>query len=392
MKRTYEFAEHDAGTNQGLLSQLVVPRPIAMVSTRRRRRHRQPLALQLLPADHRRAAARRGHVRHAIVRRADEALLRQPDGVGRLRDQRVHRDVRRAHRVDRQGVPVGHGRGRDARLHPRRGAAGVGARGGRGPRPPRVLGSIRPCRSAASRRPSCSSSPRWCAPSSTTPCSSRPTSTTPGSTSTTLAPIGRSGARTFIRTIPGRRVLPGALPVRSHTMKALLYEQPGGPDVLQYRDVADPEPGPLRRRRRRRGHRAQPPRRRAAQRVVHAARLHAAAHRRDGPRRRRSSASVTTSTGIAVGRPRRRRPVAGRRAGRVAARRDGRPVRRARRDRRAPWPAATPSAASCPSTHVYTVPDDVSLARTPPRSRRASSPPHHALFDVGRPAGSARRC
>ena len=30
----YEFAEHDTGTNQGLLSQLVVPRPIAMVSTR----------------------------------------------------------------------------------------------------------------------------------------------------------------------------------------------------------------------------------------------------------------------------------------------------------------------------------------------------------------------
>jgi flavin reductase (DIM6/NTAB) family NADH-FMN oxidoreductase RutF len=34
MKRTYDFAEHDPGTNQGLLSQLVVPRPIAMVSTR----------------------------------------------------------------------------------------------------------------------------------------------------------------------------------------------------------------------------------------------------------------------------------------------------------------------------------------------------------------------
>ena len=28
-------------------------------------------------------------------------------------------------------------------------------------------------------------------------------------------------------------------------MKALLYEHPGGPDVLEYRDVADPEPGPL---------------------------------------------------------------------------------------------------------------------------------------------------
>ena len=27
-------------------------------------------------------------------------------------------------------------------------------------------------------------------------------------------------------------------------MKALLYEHPGGPDVLEYRDVADPEPGP----------------------------------------------------------------------------------------------------------------------------------------------------
>jgi flavin reductase (DIM6/NTAB) family NADH-FMN oxidoreductase RutF len=34
MKQVYAFAEHDAGTNQGLLSQLVVPRPIAMVSTR----------------------------------------------------------------------------------------------------------------------------------------------------------------------------------------------------------------------------------------------------------------------------------------------------------------------------------------------------------------------
>jgi flavin reductase (DIM6/NTAB) family NADH-FMN oxidoreductase RutF len=34
MKHVYEFAAHDAGTNQGLLSQLVVPRPIAMVSTR----------------------------------------------------------------------------------------------------------------------------------------------------------------------------------------------------------------------------------------------------------------------------------------------------------------------------------------------------------------------
>lgn len=34
MKQIYEFAAHGAGTNQGLLSQLVVPRPIAMVSTR----------------------------------------------------------------------------------------------------------------------------------------------------------------------------------------------------------------------------------------------------------------------------------------------------------------------------------------------------------------------
>lgn len=34
MKRVYDFSEHQAGTNQGLLSQLVVPRPIAMVSTR----------------------------------------------------------------------------------------------------------------------------------------------------------------------------------------------------------------------------------------------------------------------------------------------------------------------------------------------------------------------
>ncbi len=34
MKHVYTFAGHAAGTNQGLLSQLVVPRPIAMVSTR----------------------------------------------------------------------------------------------------------------------------------------------------------------------------------------------------------------------------------------------------------------------------------------------------------------------------------------------------------------------
>jgi len=34
MQHVYNFAEHGAGTNQGLLSQLVVPRPIAMVSTR----------------------------------------------------------------------------------------------------------------------------------------------------------------------------------------------------------------------------------------------------------------------------------------------------------------------------------------------------------------------
>jgi flavin reductase (DIM6/NTAB) family NADH-FMN oxidoreductase RutF len=34
MKRVYDFSDHEAGTNQGLLSQLVVPRPIAMVSTR----------------------------------------------------------------------------------------------------------------------------------------------------------------------------------------------------------------------------------------------------------------------------------------------------------------------------------------------------------------------
>ena len=33
MKHVYQFSEHAAGTNQGLLSQLVVPRPIAMVST-----------------------------------------------------------------------------------------------------------------------------------------------------------------------------------------------------------------------------------------------------------------------------------------------------------------------------------------------------------------------
>jgi len=34
VKHVYEFAGHDPGTNQGVLSQLVVPRPIAMVSTR----------------------------------------------------------------------------------------------------------------------------------------------------------------------------------------------------------------------------------------------------------------------------------------------------------------------------------------------------------------------
>lgn len=34
MHHVYEFAGRDPGTNQGLLSQLIVPRPIAMVSTR----------------------------------------------------------------------------------------------------------------------------------------------------------------------------------------------------------------------------------------------------------------------------------------------------------------------------------------------------------------------
>ena len=34
MKQVYQFAGHEPGTNQGLLSQLVVPRPIAMVSTK----------------------------------------------------------------------------------------------------------------------------------------------------------------------------------------------------------------------------------------------------------------------------------------------------------------------------------------------------------------------
>ncbi|MEO6125624.1 MAG: flavin reductase family protein [Ilumatobacteraceae bacterium] len=33
MEHIYNFSEHAAGTNQGLLSQLVVPRPVAMVST-----------------------------------------------------------------------------------------------------------------------------------------------------------------------------------------------------------------------------------------------------------------------------------------------------------------------------------------------------------------------
>ena len=33
MEHIYDFSEHGAGTNQGLLSQLVVPRPVAMVST-----------------------------------------------------------------------------------------------------------------------------------------------------------------------------------------------------------------------------------------------------------------------------------------------------------------------------------------------------------------------
>jgi flavin reductase (DIM6/NTAB) family NADH-FMN oxidoreductase RutF len=33
LERIYDFSEHGPGTNQGLLSQLVVPRPIAMVST-----------------------------------------------------------------------------------------------------------------------------------------------------------------------------------------------------------------------------------------------------------------------------------------------------------------------------------------------------------------------
>ena len=48
----------------------------------RRRRHRQPLAVQLLPADHRRAAARRRDVRAARLGRTHQALLRQPRGVG----------------------------------------------------------------------------------------------------------------------------------------------------------------------------------------------------------------------------------------------------------------------------------------------------------------------
>jgi flavin reductase (DIM6/NTAB) family NADH-FMN oxidoreductase RutF len=33
MERVYDFSEHGPGTNPGLLSQLVVPRPVAMVST-----------------------------------------------------------------------------------------------------------------------------------------------------------------------------------------------------------------------------------------------------------------------------------------------------------------------------------------------------------------------
>ena len=63
MKHMYEFAEHDAGHQPGPAVAARRAPPDRHGVDARRRRHRQPLAVQLLPADHRRAAARRRHVR-----------------------------------------------------------------------------------------------------------------------------------------------------------------------------------------------------------------------------------------------------------------------------------------------------------------------------------------
>ena len=184
---------------------------------------------------------------------------------------------------------------------------------------------------------------------------------------------------------PRRRVLPGALPVRSDTMKALLYEHPGGPDVLEYRDVADPEPGPLD----------------VVVDVAATALNHLDVVQRNGwftlpgftlPHIAGMDVAGTVSSigsdvdGIAVGDRVVVDPsLAGAPDG-LEARRDGRPLRRARRDRRhrrrrlrrALPRARRPTSTACPTTCSWHA-----AAAFPTAYLTA----HHALFEVGRPGG-----
>ncbi len=163
MKHVYEFAEHDAGTNQGLLSQLVVPRPIAMVSTRDAEGigNLSPFSYYLPITGEPPLVGVTFGMRSSdgLTKHSYDNLMASGDFVINVCTEMFAEHIE----IIAKEYPAGDRRGRDARVHARRPRSGCRRR--RWPRrsPTSSAGSTRRCRSAASRRPSCSSSPRSCA-------------------------------------------------------------------------------------------------------------------------------------------------------------------------------------------------------------------------------------
>ena len=360
MKHVYEFAGKDPGTNQGLLSQLVVPRPIAMVSTRspEGRGNLSPFSYYL-PITGEPPLVGVTFGRKEIdgrMKDSYENLMASGDFVINVCSAVFADHIESIAKE----YPLGDDEAVDARLHARRLRQGVGAFGRRGARPPGVRRAPdvparqrERVRRARDRRGRVRGR-------STTRCWSRPTSTTRGSTSRRSAPIGRSGARTFIRTTPEAVYHQERHPYVPASMKALLYEQPGGPEVLRvHLGVADPEPGP-------RTSSSTSPRPRSTTSTS----CSATAGSRCRCSRCRTSPGWTSSARWsplgerrrrgAGRRPRGRRSVARRHAGGSQLAGHGRPLRRARRHRRHRRRRLRRAVPRAPDTHVLECPTTMS--------------------------------
>ena len=214
------------------------------------------------------------------------------------------------------------------------GAAGVGAGGRRGARPPRVPGPPDACPLGSEQAAVVLVVAEVVCAVIDDAVLESPDLDHPRIDLHALAPIGRSGARTFIRTIPDAVYFQERYPYEArHDEGAAATSTRAGPTSCEYRDVADPEPGPLD----------------VVVDVAATALNHLDVVQRNGwftlpgftlPHIAGMDLAGTVVDGRQRGRrrrgrgPGRGRPVAGRRAGRVAAGRDGRLLRPARRHRR----------------------------------------------------------